>query len=481
MNAPSLPLMVWPAGNAEPALIGVGDAKRRGVLPWRSTDGELLALVADSRDGHLLAWLDAHLTEPYRLMEVEEAALIQVLTDLETGSSALSGLAASVNSEVSSAGGADTISRDSLEAEVSPVVRLVNSTLYDGLRGGASDIHLEATADGLSIRFRIDGVLVEMGEIKGRATAEQAVSRLKVLADLDIAESRIPQDGRFKARIGEREVDFRVSVMPSLHGEDAVLRILDRQHLTADLEALSLESLGFDAATRAHLRQLVRRPHGMVLVTGPTGSGKTTTLYAALREIHDRRDKIVTIEDPVEYQLHGVLQIPVNEKKGLTFARGLRSILRHDPDRIMVGEIRDAETAAIAVQAALTGHLVLTTVHANSVFDVLQRFTHMGVDAYALASALAGIVGQRLLRLTCQACAGNGCDACRGTGYRGRRAVAEILLFDDDLREAVIARAPLRQLKEMAAARGLVPLREAAMALADRGVTRREEVLRVTL
>jgi general secretion pathway protein E len=327
------------------------------------------------------------------------------------------------------------------------------------------------------------------------------------MAELDIAERRVPQDGRFKVSVRGREIDFRVSIMPSIFGEDAVLRILDKQRLADEVRGLTLDSLGFDEASKKTIRTLASQPYGMLLVTGPTGSGKTTTLYATISEINHGRDKIVTIEDPVEYQLTGVLQIPVNEKKGLTFARGLRSILRHDPDRVMVGEIRDAETAQIAIQAALTGHLVFTTVHANNVFDVLGRFTHMEVDPYSFVAALNGIVAQRLVRLNCHHCSapskptrdelvasglgdedtsgfdfrvGRGCGQCRGTGYRGRTAIAEIMVLDDNLRELIVSRAPIRALKDAARATGTLFLRDAAVALVKHGRTSLEEINRVT-
>src|SRR5512142_1383609 len=341
----------------------------------------------------------------------------------------------------------------------------------------------------------------------GLEIAEQVISRVKVMSELDIAERRVPQDGRFKVSMQGHEVDFRVSIMPSIFGEDAVLRILDKQTLTDNIKGLSLSHLGFDAESIAGLRRLSCEPYGMLLVTGPTGSGKTTTLYAAISEINNGQDKIITIEDPVEYQLAGVLQIPVNEKKGLTFARGLRSILRHDPDKIMVGEIRDPETAQIAIQSALTGHLVFTTVHANNVFDVLGRFSHMEVDTYALVSALNGILAQRLVRIVCEQCAepsepsldliaqsglsapavagwtfrtGRGCAQCRGTGYRGRRAVGELLVLNDELREAIVARAPARRLKELALAGGSRLIRTAALDLVRQGVTTLLEANRVT-
>jgi general secretion pathway protein E len=401
---------------------------------------------------------------------------------------------------------AAVITLASIGDDASPVVKLVNSTLYDALKLQASDIHLECDAGCLHVLCRIDGVLVPLTQVQGQEMAEQVISRIKVMAELDIAERRIPQDGRFKVRVNDREIDFRVSVMPNIFGEDAVLRLLDRQSLTEQAKSLRLDHLGLDALTMAGIRRLAARPHGMLLVTGPTGSGKTTTLYAAITEIHTGRDKIVTIEDPVEYRLPRVLQIPVNEKKGLTFARGLRSILRHDPDKIMVGEIRDGETAQIAVQAALTGHLVFTTVHANNVFDVLGRFLHMGVDAYSFAAALNGIVAQRLLRINCPHCAvevqpapheleaagltaeqvrgwsfkaGQGCGHCRGAGYKGRKAVAEVLLLDDGLRELIAGKAPISVLKERAAQAGLQPLQQAAWQWVARGETTLEEVARV--
>jgi general secretion pathway protein E len=346
-------------------------------------------------------------------------------------------------------------------------------------------VHLESTASGLSIKYRVDGVLTSAQTMPGTELAEQVISRIKVMSELDIAERRVPQDGRFKARHRNgadagRDIDFRVSVMPSVFGEDAVLRILDRRALTDQLQGLSLEVLGFEPGLRARLSDLSKEPYGMLLVTGPTGSGKTTTLYAVISEANKGLDKIVTIEDPVEYQLPGVLQIPVNEQKGLTFARGLRSILRHDPDRIMVGEIRDPETAEIAVQSALTGHLVYTTVHANNAIDVLGRFQHMGVDTYNLVSALNGVLAQRLVRVLCKTCRSRGCADCRGTGFKGRKAIGELVVLNDELRELIVARAPARKLKDAVRAAGTVALREAAMALVQAGETTLEEINRVT-
>jgi general secretion pathway protein E len=402
----------------------------------------------------------------------------------------------------------EDLSMQTIGQDTSVVVKLVHSTLYDALKSGVSDIHLESHASGLNIKYRLDGTLMPVGALPGREAAEQVLSRLKVMAELYTSERRVPQDGRFRVRALGREIDFRVSIMPSIHGEDAVVRVLDKRNLADDAAGLRLDILGFDVATLESFRRLCRDPYGLLLVTGPTGSGKTTTLYAALSEINQGRDKIVTIEDPVEYQLPGILQIPVNEKKGLTFARGLRSILRHDPDRIMVGEIRDSETAQIAIQAALTGHLVLSTVHANNAFDVIGRFTHMDVDPYSFVSALGGVLAQRLLRINCAACsepvelpavelarsridahrahgkplrAGRGCGKCRGTGFKGRKAVGELLLLDDTLRELIVARAPVRQIKEQALRGGTRFLRDSAVELMLDGQTTLEEVNRVTL
>src|SRR2546423_8494669 len=375
-------------------------------------------------------------------------------------------------------GRVEDLSLRSIGDESSEVVRLVRSTLRDALLIGASDIHLESLPAGLAIKFRIDGILSQAKLIQDPTQAEQAIARVKVLAELDITERRVPQDGRFKALERGRAVDFRVSIMPSIHGEDAVLRVLDKQSLYETThQQLSLDSLGLEAAEVKKLRRLSNQPHGMLLVTGPTGSGKTTTLYAAISEINNGQDKIVTIEDPVEYQLPGVLQIPVNEKKGLSFARGLRSILRHDPDKIMVGAIRDPETAQIAVQSALTGHLVFTTVHANNVFDVIGRFMHMGLDPSSFVSALNAILAQRLVRLVCPHCAeeeqpsaelltesgldasrvtgwkfktGRGCRECRGSGYRGRKAIPELMIPNEELRRPVVPPPPPPRLEDTA-------------------------------
>jgi general secretion pathway protein E len=464
--------------------------------------------VADPFDANLQAAVEEQVAERFLWHIAHRADIAAYLSRHEETMRAMDHLPAMAEKAASGASDVEQISIKSISEDTSAVVKLVNSTVYDALKTAASDIHLETGPAGLIIKYRIDGVLTVVGSINGQEMAEQVISRVKIMSELDIAERRIPQDGRFKVSVQGREVDFRVSIMPSIFGEDAVLRILDKRALSDQLQGLRLDCLGFDEQAIATMRRLSKDPYGMVLVTGPTGSGKTTTLYAAITEINNGLDKIITIEDPVEYQLAGVLQIPVNEKKGLTFARGLRSILRHDPDKIMVGEIRDAETAQIAVQSALTGHLVFTTVHANNVFDVIGRFIHMGVDPYSFISAMNGILAQRLVRVNCPHCveayvpdaqllassglaagdadgmrflAGRGCGQCRGTGYKGRKAVAEILYLDDDIRELVISRQPIRVVREAARARGTRFLRESAMDLVRRGETTLQEINRVTL
>jgi general secretion pathway protein E len=482
------------------------EASRRHCLAARDAEGQLWLVLTDPWDSTSRAYAAHVLGIPFTTGLAHPGDLLALLARHEEGLRAMQDVGPGKAQAIHDSG-VEALSFASIAEDASPVVRLVRSTLYDALKAGASDIHLETDARGLTVKYRIDGVLSHIAHAPGIDVAEQAVSRIKIMAELDIAERRVPQDGRFKVAMQGREVDVRVSIMPSVFGEDAVLRILDRQALSEELAGLTLEGLGYTGPSLARIRKLAAEPYGMLLVTGPTGSGKTTTLYAAISEINHGRDKIVTIEDPVEYQLPGVLQIPVNEKKGLTFARGLRSILRHDPDKIMVGEIRDPETAQIAVQSALTGHLVFTTVHANNVFDVIGRFIHMGVDPYSFVSALNGIVAQRLLRVNCPHCAtpvtpdedllalsglppepasvyqfrqGRGCGHCRGSGYKGRRAIAEILLLTDELRELIVARAPIGQIKEAAARGGTRTLRDAALALLKAGDTTLEEINRVT-
>lgn len=360
-----------------------------------------------------------------------------------------------------------------------PAVAFVDAAIERACADGASDIHFESDRGGLNLKYRIDGVMAPGGRQEGVQAAEEVISRIKVMAQLDITERRRPQDGRIHWLGDGRPLDLRVSIMPSIFGEDAVLRLLDRAQLRQSEQAMSLRSLGFDEALAARIRALAARPHGMLLVTGPTGSGKTTTVYAALTEANTGLEKIVTIEDPVEYELPGVLQIPVNEQKGLTFATGLRSILRHDPDKILVGEIRDAETAEIAVQSSLTGHLVMTTVHANSLFDVLGRFQHFGIDPFGFASALNGVVVQRLLRRACAHCGAAGCAQCRSTGYRGRLVVAEIHALDDDQRDLIVRRASLAELRQRMDLAPEATLAGQALAAVAAGATTLEEVRRV--
>lgn len=394
--------------------------------------------------------------------------------------------------------------RGSDEAEDAVVVTWLDRLLIDALEKKASDIHIQVDDAEVTVKYRVNGVLYQSPDSISRSHHEQIVSRIKVMSDLDIAEKRKPQDGRFGTVFDGRNIDFRVSILPSLFGEDVVIRILDKAGLLASVHTLSLDALGLKDEVLSRFRRSVHEPYGMVLIAGPTGSGKTTTLYAAISELNVREEKIITIEDPVEYQLPGVVQIPVNEKKGMGFANGLRSILRHDPDKVMVGEIRDAETARIAVQSALTGHLVFSTVHANSSIDVVTRLTQMGVDQYNLVSALTCVMAQRLVRTVCDHCAepvevsaeaakesgiedvagswrkGKGCSHCLGTGYADRIAIAELLPVDDDIREAIMAQATARQLLDIARTKGLVRLREQGMALARAGKTTLEEVNRVT-
>jgi general secretion pathway protein E len=492
-------------------IVSFAECQRRGCVVGRfGVETSLTVVITDPTDARLRQWIEARLREHHFTVALATAADLQAyFVGAEKTVRAMDAVRMQPDRAAVAAAGTHglAISISGIDATESPVVRLVDSTLYDALRAGASDIHLEVQPAGMVIKYRLDGVLEVVKQIDNLDIAHQAISRIKVVSELDIAERRIPQDGRFQVVVDGREIDFRVSIMPNLFGEDAVLRVLDRKQLTGEFKALRLDTLGFANTVIDFIRAAAQMPYGLLLVTGPTGSGKTTTLYAALSEINTGLDKIVTIEDPIEYQLPGVLQIPVNEKKGLTFARGLRSILRHDPDKIMVGEIRDAETAHIAVQAALTGHQVFTTVHANNVFDVIGRFANMGVDSYSLVAALNGIVAQRLLRMNCPQCKvrttvsadmlqrsglveerlgahqfmrGQGCAHCRGTGYKGRRAIAETLPMSDVLREQLVQRAPLSQIRQSARASGFTSLRDAAVALALAGETTVEEINRVT-
>jgi type IV pilus assembly protein PilB len=406
--------------------------------------------------------------------------------------------------------GEETISIDKLTqstGDISPIIRLVDTTLFTALQRRASDIHIETRDDSVSIKFRIDGVLSQAMPPIGKEHHSTIISRIKVMSELDISERRVPQDGRFRVKFNGRAIDFRVSIMPSINGEDAVLRVLDKESMSEKFKNLTLEVVGFDPEDLRKFRRYIKEPYGMVLVTGPTGSGKTTTLYAAVNEIKTDEDKIITIEDPVEYQIRGITQIPVNEKKGLTFARGLRSILRHDPDKIMVGEIRDTETAQIAIQSALTGHLVFTTVHANNVVDVIGRFLNMGVEPYNFVSALNCILAQRLVRVICDSCRtvvhypaetleasgldpqqwsqvsfyeGQGCIECAGTGFRGRTAIHELLDLSDRIREMILAKKPTSEIRRAAREEGMRFLRESALDKVRLGLTTLKEINKVT-
>ena len=489
-------------------MLPFAEAVARECLVLRDEHDRLAFVMGDPFDVGLQAWAEQRIAAPFSWRLAHPADVAAYLAQYEETLSAMDSLLPAEGKAAASGAVVEDLSFKTISEGTSPVVKLVHSTLYDALKAAASDIHLETGPAGLVIKYRIDGVLTPVGSMAGLDVAEQVVSRIKIMSELDIAERRVPQDGRFKVSVHGKEVDFRVSVMPSIFGEDAVLRILDKQTLSDHIKGLRLNYLGLDERCITQLRRLSGEPYGMLLVTGPTGSGKTTTLYAAITEINHGQDKIITIEDPVEYQLPGVLQIPVNEKKGLTFARGLRSILRHDPDKIMVGEIRDPETAQIAVQSALTGHLVFTTVHANNVFDVIGRFIHMGVDPYSFVSALNGIMAQRLVRVSCPHCAvdvepdaqlladsgirpeqaagmhfraGRGCGHCRGTGFKGRRAIGEIVHLNEEIRELIIARQPVRLIREAARRNGTRFLREIALDMVGAGETTLQEINRVTV
>ena len=479
----------WPPAEA---------ARHRAVLAFDAA-GHASLLADRTADARLLEAAESRLSRPIGWQVCEPALIDAWLEQAQAQGRALDGV--KHDTTLGSGRNAPELTLLGMASESSPAVRLLDAVLYDALKDGASDVHFETRVAGAEVRVRLDGVMLPLRRVEGAALAEQMVSRLKVMAELDIGERRLPQDGRFTLRAFGRDVDFRLSIMPSVHGEDAVVRVLDRAAVEQGRGSLTLASLGFAPPLCAQVLALSRLPHGMLLVTGPTGSGKTTTLYAAISEIHQGSEKIITIEDPVEYELAGVVQIPVNERKGLTFARGLRSILRHDPDRVLVGEIRDPETAQIAVQAALTGHLVFSTVHANHAFDVIGRFMHMGLDLYNVVSALNAVLAQRLMRRLCEHCAvaaeptaaqaaelgtgpwqtrhATGCAHCRHTGYRGRLAVAEVLVLDDELRDLIAARAPMQRIKHAARDRGMQPLRTAALALVAGGGSSFEELQRV--
>ncbi|RMF75534.1 MAG: type II/IV secretion system protein [Acidobacteria bacterium] len=478
-------------------------------VPYRRDGDRLVVVLADPTDVLMIDELELLLGQPVDVAVGTRSAIQDVLKQSESSQRVLDeateGLKIQVVREDDE--GEEVLSIDRITSDQSPIIKLVDSTIFNALQRRASDIHIETRDREVIIKYRIDGVLYQAMEPIDKRFHQAIVSRIKVMSELDISEKRIPQDGRFKLRIKGRTIDFRVSILPTVHGEDCVIRILDKESASEKFKDLSLDVCGFEEGVLRKVRKFIAEPYGMFLVTGPTGSGKTTTLYAALSEILNSEDKIITIEDPVEYQLAGVTQIPVNEKKGLTFARGLRSILRHDPDKIMVGEIRDEETANIAIQSALTGHLVFTTVHANNVVDVLGRFLNMKVEPYNFVSALNCVLAQRLVRLICPACKtqvqptdqqlvdsgldpetyrdkpffeGRGCIQCHGTGYRGREAISELLDLSDEIREMILGRRSAAEIRRQAVAEGMIPLRQSALAKVLAGRTTLREINKVT-
>jgi len=482
---------------------------RYGFVPYHREGTALVIVVSDPTDLPMIDELAVLLATPIRVTVGTPSAIQAMLKKSESSQRVLEEATESFQLQIlrEDEVGDDQLTVDKLGADSSPVIRLVDTTLYSAIQRRASDIHVETQEDAVHVKYRIDGVLQPAMRPIDKRFHSTIISRIKVMAELDIAEKRVPQDGRFKVKLGGKSIDFRVSVMPSVHGEDAVIRILDKESISEQFHELRLDILGFPEDELRRFRKYIAEPYGMVLVTGPTGSGKTTTLYAALSEIKSIEDKIITIEDPVEYQLRGITQIPINEKKGLTFARGLRSILRHDPDKIMVGEIRDAETAQIAINSALTGHLVFTTVHANNVLDVLGRFLNMGVEAYQFVSALNCVLAQRLVRNICVHCKrqatitramleesaldpalehsglffeGAGCMECGGTGYRGRTAICELLDLTDNIRELILGRRSTSEIKKAARDEGMRFLRESAVEQVLKGITTLREINKVT-
>ena len=483
--------------------------QRHPFIPIAEHQGGLTIAVPDPQNLLALDELELLLGRPLDLVVSPRSAILAVLERSEGSSQALRELEAEYRSVLvkEDERGEEVLTTDHAGEDQSPAVKLLDSILLSAMQRRASDIHIEAADRATKVKLRVDGILVPAMEPLDIRLHAPLVSRLKVMSDLDIAERRVPQDGSFRMRLERKTVDFRVSILPSVFGESVVIRILDREAITTGVSALRLERLGFNAEDLKRFRRAITRPYGMVLVTGPTGSGKTTTLYAAITEMNIKEDKLITIEDPVEYQLSGVVQIPVNEKKGVTFARGLRSILRHDPDKIMVGEIRDAETAQIAIQSSLTGHLVLTTVHANNVFDVIGRFASMGIDAYNFLAALNCVLAQRLVRMVCLSCRvavkldnalaeesgldfeeykdvpfyeGKGCQECHGTGYRGRKCITEFLDLNDEIKEMILADRPLSEVRYRAVTGGMITLRQSALRKVLEGSTTLREINRVT-
>jgi type IV pilus assembly protein PilB len=483
---------------------------RYNFVPRHRTETGLSVVVADPTDVLMIDELELLLGTSISVCVGTQTAIQEILKKSESSQRVLEEATEEFRIQIVTEDeetGEETLNIDRLTSDSSPIIKLVDSTIFNALQRRASDIHIETRDREVVIKYRIDGVLYQAMEPIDKKFHSTIISRLKVMSELDISEKRIPQDGRFKLRIKGRTVDFRVSILPTVHGEDCVIRILDKESMSEEFSRLSLDVCGFEERDLMRMRRFIKEPYGMVLVTGPTGSGKTTTLYGAISEIRNEEDKIITIEDPVEYQLPGITQIPVNEKKGLTFAKGLRSVLRHDPDKVMVGEIRDQETAQIAIQSALTGHLVFTTVHANNVVDVIGRFINMNVEPYNFVSALNCILAQRLVRLICDSCKrpvkatrqqlvessldpgrygdytfyeGRGCIDCNGTGYRGRTAIAELLDMSDRIRDMILNRKPGSDIKRAAKEEGMTFLREAALSKVFGGKSTLHEVNKVT-
>ncbi len=480
---------------------------RYGFVPFKRDGRALVIVVSDPTDLTMIDELAVLLGTPVRVMVGARSAIEGILKKSESSQRVLDDATEDFIQVLKDEDSSEDLTVERLTSDHSPIIRMVDAMVFTAIQRRASDIHIETQDDAVVVKYRIDGVLQPASRPIAKASHSAIISRIKVMAELDIAEKRVPQDGRFRLRVRGKTIDFRVSIMPSAHGEDAVIRILDKQSISEQFTELRLDILGFPDLELRRFRKYIREPYGMVLVTGPTGSGKTTTLYGALAEIRSIEDKIITIEDPVEYQLKGITQIPINEKKGLTFARGLRSILRHDPDKIMVGEIRDPETAQIAIQSALTGHLVFTTVHANNVFDVLGRFLNMGVEPYQFVSALNCVMAQRLVRKICEKCRqpvaitrelliesamdpaladthtfyeGVGCVECGGTGFKGRMAICELLDLTDHVRELILERRPISELKRAAKEQGLRFLRESAVERVMLGLTTLREINKVT-
>lgn len=509
----SMPYVALDGYTVSPALfdlIPASYAFQHTLVPFGMEDDVLDVVISDPFDLMMVEKLERLSGKRINFYLSTKAAVVATLKRSQGTAEVLKDLSEDfrlVMVKETEDGKEETVALEKIDDSESPVVKLVNTLMVAALQKRASDVHIETYEGGITVKYRIDGVLYPATETLDRRHHSSLITRLKVMAELDIAEKRVPQDGRFKLRLGRKDIDFRISIMPGVFGEDVVIRILDKSSVTEGVKNLRLESLGMSHDVHRKFRRAIHEPYGMVLITGPTGSGKTTTLYAALSELNSGEEKVITIEDPVEYQLDGIVQIPVNEKKGLTFARGLRSILRHDPDKIMVGEIRDVETAQIAVQSALTGHLVFTTVHANNAFDVIGRFSHMGVDVYSFITALNCVMAQRLIRLICPKCRqpadvddelleasgldvakykeytwfdGAGCDHCNGAGYRGRAAITEFLDLTPRIRQMIVDRRPIGELQNAASEEGMVSLRESALAKALAGETSLREINRVT-